>query len=111
VAGVVFGVTQAVITAPWLALTLGRMKTMLVEISDEAFRRLSRHACEKDTTAEKLAARFLCGAYCADEYDDFSVDEIMTIEHAWLHADPDMLHTDEGVRAYYDMMLQRDNDN
>jgi hypothetical protein len=84
------------------------MKKMLVEISDEAFRRLSRHALVKDTTAEKLAARFLCGAYCADEYDDISPDEVAQIALAWEHADPDLLHTDDGVRAYYDLHTDDD---
>jgi hypothetical protein len=83
------------------------MKVMLVEISSEAFRRLSRHACARDTTAEKLAARFLCGAYCADQ-DDGDHELYDMIEHAWLHADPDMLDTDEGVRAYYDLHMDDD---
>lgn len=81
---------------------------MIVEISDEAFRRLSRHALSKDTTAAKLAARFLCGAYCADEYDDPDDSLLDYIHHAWLHADPDMLDTDDGVRAYYDLHLDDD---
>lgn len=84
------------------------MKKMIVEIPDEAFRRLSRHALAKDTTAEKLAAHFLCGVYCADSYDDVSPAEHAQIHHGWLHADPDMLHTDEGVRAYYDLHLDDD---
>ena len=79
---------------------------MLIEVSDEAFRRLSRHACARDTTAEKLAASFLCGAYCVDEHDDPELS-LMT-EHAWQHADPDVLDTDEGVRAYYDQHMDDD---
>lgn len=82
------------------------MKTMIIQVSQEAFRCLSRHAMSRDTTAEKLAAKILCGAYCADEHDDPDLHDC--IEHAWLHADPDMLDTDEGVRAYYDLHLDED---
>lgn len=80
------------------------MRKFIVEISDEAFHRLGRHALSRDTTTEKLAAQILCGAYCADEYDD--PDDY--IEHAWVHVDPEMLDTDEGVRAYYDAYLDND---
>lgn len=84
------------------------MKVITVELSDEAFRCLSKHACALDTTSEKLAAKFLCGAYCAEEYDDPSGSLHDYIQHAWLHADPDMLDTDEGVCAYYDLHLDDD---
>jgi hypothetical protein len=82
------------------------MRKFSVEISDEAFHRLGRHALSKDTTTEKLASQILCGAYCAAEHDD--PDLYGYIDHAWVHADPDMLDTDEGVRAYYDMYLDND---
>lgn len=82
------------------------MRKFIVEISDEAFKCLGRHALAKDTTTEKLASQILCGAYCAEEYDDPDLSEY--IDHAWLHVDPDMLDTDEGVRAYYDMHLDDD---
>ncbi|MEZ5961061.1 MAG: hypothetical protein R3C30_11640 [Hyphomonadaceae bacterium] len=84
------------------------MKKILVDIPHEVFWLLSRHACSKDITVEKLAARFLCGAYCADEYDDLDAQEQLLIFHAWSHVDPDAMDTDEGVRAYYDMLLEMD---
>lgn len=84
------------------------MKTILVELSSQAFLRLSRHAMARDTTAEKLAARLLCGAYCADEHDEPELNDL--IAHGFLHADPGLLDTDDGVRAYYDHQLEQDED-
>jgi hypothetical protein len=84
------------------------MKKIVVEIPNEVFWLLSRHARIKDTSAETLAARFLCGAYCADEYDDLDAQEALQIYHAWSHVDPDALDTEDGVRAYYDMLLETD---
>lgn len=82
------------------------MRKFIVEISDEAFHRLGQHALSKDMTTEKLASKILCGAYCADEYDDPDLHGY--IAHAWVHADPDMLDTEDGVRAYYDQYLDND---
>lgn len=81
------------------------MKQMIVELSSQTFFRLSAHAAARNTTAEKLAAHFLRGLYCADEYDDISPEDHEWIEHGLAHADPDVLDADEGVRAYYDLRL------